>query len=1127
MEEDLSGILGQESASQGAQAASSEELIPDWMKDAGWMPASGDTSAAEQGYTFEDLEEGEKLEPAEIPSWLKAIAPKQLPVEGEIDQGELGEVDSKLIEALDSAALPWLQETPPGPSDTVASWLEGIEPAAPEAAPAEGLPEWLIGAGLAAGAAVAAGKGDEIEEVAEEPAQTLEPAEPIALAEGEITFAAGEELIPQVESTTEEEVPDWLKELSAAEEPVGEISAEVESELPEWLASAPQEQEIEPLLSEGKPDLLSGLQPAIEEAGEPLVEEGMEWLSAAPAGEVAEQVSAEELPDWLRELKPEEIKREEQPQESEEEIPEWLVGLAAGAGAAVLAGELHGEEPVEMPGETVEAEPTGMEEALAPQAEISQEDEEAAYAWLEGLAAKQGASEALFLSPEERLEEPPEWIQQEATQFDEAVAVEPVLAEQEAELQELPGVEEAELAEIAAIESEWIPEDFAAEEALQAALDEALREGLEAPDLAEVSPEEFLPTWLRKAGPESAVSQVEEGASPEAVDITSWLSQMEESEAESIESGAEPWQVDAESVAEQAVMDWLPAIEPTGEIHEEDAALAEWLSQQPQVAGEEEFEFPQTDQWLEKALEEDLTGQLLAAESSEEPKPAWLVDFEESEETVAGITTPCEIGEEEGLPEWMVGTAALAGAAALAAAGGEEKSAEEQLPEEEAGFPTWLEEVETGAEGVLEIEEPEIIAGDTQPVGAVQIAETLPTPEAVVEEAIEIQGAPLSEVAAEEAEPEAISDEDAAFAWLESLAVRQGATEALLLTPEERLEEPPEWVQKESLEEEEVPLAETQPAVSQLESEMEPQVEPATEMEEELPEWLIGAAAGAAVAAGAYLAEEKEEPAEQLPEAEVAGVVPEAETASEEAPAVEGEIEAAYAWLESLAELQETGDGEAEIPAAVVEEEAPELPEWLADLEPVAEETAEAETIWTPEMAGIATQAETEPLESLVAPLDLNQAALIQIERLPGVGFRRAQALIEYRQVHGPLNSLDDLARVESFDRELIDSLVSYAVVSAPVAPELTPVEAVAESQPPVMERAQIEQGDVTTLLDNYQDLIHRQENLPQVVTGLQDALELRPQDTSLWMALGDAQMRLGQVKEALEAYSKAEELLV
>ena len=37
-------------------------------------------------------------------------------------------------------------------------------------------------------------------------------------------------------------------------------------------------------------------------------------------------------------------------------------------------------------------------------------------------------------------------------------------------------------------------------------------------------------------------------------------------------------------------------------------------------------------------------------------------------------------------------------------------------------------------------------------------------------------------------------DADAAFAWLESLAVKQGADEALLLTPEERLEAPPHWV---------------------------------------------------------------------------------------------------------------------------------------------------------------------------------------------------------------------------------------------------------------------------------------------------------------------------------------------
>jgi len=39
-----------------------------------------------------------------------------------------------------------------------------------------------------------------------------------------------------------------------------------------------------------------------------------------------------------------------------------------------------------------------------------------------------------------------------------------------------------------------------------------------------------------------------------------------------------------------------------------------------------------------------------------------------------------------------------------------------------------------------------------------------------------------------------VLDDQAAFAWLEYMAVRQGASEALLLKPEQRLSEPPEWV---------------------------------------------------------------------------------------------------------------------------------------------------------------------------------------------------------------------------------------------------------------------------------------------------------------------------------------------
>ena len=43
-----------------------------------------------------------------------------------------------------------------------------------------------------------------------------------------------------------------------------------------------------------------------------------------------------------------------------------------------------------------------------------------------------------------------------------------------------------------------------------------------------------------------------------------------------------------------------------------------------------------------------------------------------------------------------------------------------------------------------------------------------------------------------------LSDMDAAMAWLELLASKQGADEATLVTPpEQRLEQPPEWLAKE------------------------------------------------------------------------------------------------------------------------------------------------------------------------------------------------------------------------------------------------------------------------------------------------------------------------------------------
>ena len=69
----------------------------------------------------------------------------------------------------------------------------------------------------------------------------------------------------------------------------------------------------------------------------------------------------------------------------------------------------------------------------------SDQERDDSFAWLESLAAKQGASEGLLTTPEERREEEPEWVKQ-AKEFSAAqppVPVEPAIEQPAANLEEL------------------------------------------------------------------------------------------------------------------------------------------------------------------------------------------------------------------------------------------------------------------------------------------------------------------------------------------------------------------------------------------------------------------------------------------------------------------------------------------------------------------------------------------------------------------------------------------------------------------------------------------------------------------------------------------------------------------
>ncbi|MGW8179987.1 MAG: hypothetical protein ACWGQW_14680, partial [bacterium] len=584
------------------------------MKEAGWEPSNGDTTRAQMGYSFEEeLEEAEDdgLAPAEIPIWLRGLAPEDALSTDQPSTFGTEEIDQKLIEALDSAALPWLEESPPGTGDAIPDWLGDTvasQDKAIDEAPAAGLPDWMVGAtaaGLGAAIGAAAGRGQGQDEEQDFPS-----------AEEPVGAEFSEEFSTEIQADSASDTPDWLSEMEAAGEaqPEESISSPAEEAgLPEWLVGATAISAISHL--EGGGDELEGERPEIQEE-DTLAEQAStdlpDWLVASPEDEESSEVLPEELPDWLsgmdaqdappeKDEEPEwmteapasEIDSDRETVKSEDaDMPEWL-GAAAGAalGAAALASS--GDD------ETQDAEPTLEEEAglldlseqmpqksspfdelpeemLAEiQEEVTPEDEEAAFAWLEGLAAKQGISEALLLNPDERLDEPPEWVQQEASLAESAL----ILGEEE-ELLEMADGEQG--------LDELLPPEYSDQEI-------ALVEPGELVDISpledvptDTSPEEFLPDWLRAAGPESEVAQAEDALEDEG-EIPAWLSQMDSPIEESPEFS---FFASEGELSEEEMLDWLPELSEVADLEsaltkgEEATDLSDWLSQMPAI-GEE------------------------------------------------------------------------------------------------------------------------------------------------------------------------------------------------------------------------------------------------------------------------------------------------------------------------------------------------------------------------------------------------------------------------------------------------------------------------------------------------------------------------------------------------------------
>ena len=62
-------------------------------------------------------------------------------------------------------------------------------------------------------------------------------------------------------------------------------------------------------------------------------------------------------------------------------------------------------------------------------------------------------------------------------------------------------------------------------------------------------------------------------------------------------------------------------------------------------------------------------------------------------------------------------------------------------------------------------------------------------------------------------------------------------------------------------------------------------------------------------------------------------------------------------------------------------------------------------------------------------PVDINTAGQEELMQLPGIGEKRAQDIVDYREAHGPFQSVDELDNVSGIGPAILEGLREYACV--------------------------------------------------------------------------------------------------
>jgi len=257
-------------------------------------------------------------------------------------------------------------------------------------------------------------------------------------------------------------------------------------------------------------------------------------------------------------------------------------------------------------------------------------------------------------------------------------------------------------------------------------------------------------------------------------------------------------------------------------------------------------------------------------------------------------------------------------------------------------------------------------------------------------------------------------------------------------------------------------------------------------------------------------------------------------------------IEAAIDWLENVTasmDAGETMEGKEELPLDFVipsdlgSEKDTEIPtkgklsNWI--LETSAQESVSAHEHTQDQLSELSEQIEEIRVAEFInaearqrVRININKASLTDLEKLPGVSFRMAQNILNYRQSQGEIRSLEDLRHLPKMDSKQLAELSEWLTFKEEETKNIESPSTLSQIETLAVAQASIMRGDLNSALEQYTLLIRQKTMLEDIIHDLSSAAQKYPDDIHLLQILGEAYLAVERFAEALDTYRKAEEIL-